>query len=56
MTHGEIRAVAAPALTTLFLMLSVGIGYAEGSLQIDPTFGENDTNDCPSSNDLEQPR
>ena len=45
MTHGEIRAVAAPALTALFLMLSVGIGCAEGSLQIDPTFGKNDNDD-----------
>lgn len=45
MTHGEIRAVAAPALTTLFLMLSVGIGHSEGSFQIDPTFGENNNDD-----------
>ena len=48
MTHGEIRAVASPALTALFLMLSVGIGYADGSLQIDPTFGENNNDDLPS--------
>lgn len=48
MTHGEIRAVATPGLTTLSLVLSAGIGCAEGSLHIDPTFGQNTNDNMPA--------
>lgn len=48
MTHGEISAVATPGLTTLCLMLSVGIGCAEGFLHVDPTFGQNNNDDMPA--------